>query len=82
MKACLSITKVTMETFFTSLSEPQIFILAGLVLFLLVALVARFFESRKHPRTPRSRYGDDHSQAITEMSQRTRAEAQRRESRA
>ncbi len=66
-----------METFFTSLSNPQILILAGLVLFLLIALVARFFESRKHPRTQRSRYGDDHSQAIAEMSQRTLAEAQR-----
>lgn len=63
----------------TNLSEPQLFLLAGLVLLLLVALVVRFIENRKNPRVSRSRYGEDHSQAITEMGNRTRAEAQRRE---
>ncbi len=63
----------------TSLNNPQILILAGLVLLLLVALGVRYFDSRKSPRTSRSRFGEDHSQAITEMGDRTRAEAQRRE---
>ncbi|MES2581091.1 MAG: hypothetical protein V4627_00115 [Pseudomonadota bacterium] len=63
----------------TSLNNPQILILAGLVVLLLVALLARHFEQRRNPRASRSRFGDDHSQAITEMGNRTRAEAQRKE---
>ena len=63
----------------TSLNNPQMLTLAGLVLLLLVALVARYFDHRKNSPTSRSRFGDDHSQAITEMGKRTRAEAQRKE---
>ena len=63
----------------TNLSNPQMLTLAGLILLLLVALIARYFDNRKNPNTPRSRFGEDHSQAITEMGNRTRAEAQRRE---
>ena len=63
----------------TSLNNPQMLIVAGLVLLLVVALVARYFNNRKNPNTSRSRFGEDHSQAITEMGNRTRAEAQRRE---
>jgi uncharacterized membrane protein YccC len=58
---------------------PQILIIGSLIALLLVALVARHFEHRRNPRTSHGRYGDDHSQAITEMSQRTLAEAQRKE---
>lgn len=65
-----------METY---LSNPQMLTLAGLILLLLVALIARYFDNRKNPNTSRSRFGEDHSQAITEMGNRTRAEAQRRE---
>lgn len=63
----------------TSLYNPQILILAALVLLLLVALVARYVGNRKNPRPPHGRFGEDHSQAITEMGNRTRQEAQRRE---
>ncbi len=62
-----------------SLNNPQVLIIAGIILLLLVALVMRYFDNRKNPRTSRSRFGEDHSQAITEMGNRTRAEAQRRE---
>lgn len=59
--------------------NPQILILAGLGLLLLIALLARRIGNRKNPHSTRSRYGDDHSQAITEMGNRTRLEAQRKE---
>ena len=62
-----------------SVDNPEILILAGLALLLLVALLARYVGNRKNPRTPRSRFGEDHSQAITEMGNRTRQEAQRKE---
>ena len=62
-----------------SVDNPQILILAGLALLLLVALLARQFGHRKNPRASRSRFGEDHSQAITEMGNRTRLEAQRQE---
>ncbi|QTN27889.1 hypothetical protein HZ993_21965 [Rhodoferax sp. AJA081-3] len=62
-----------------SVDNPQILILAGLALLLLVALLVRQFGHRKNPRTPRSRFGEDHSQAITEMGNRTRQDAQRKE---
>ncbi len=63
----------------TSLYNPQILILAGLVLLLLVALLVRYVGNRKNPRASRSRFGEDHSQAITEMGNRTRQETQRKE---
>jgi hypothetical protein len=62
-----------------SVDNPQILILAGLVLLLLVALLALHVGRRRNPRMSRSRFGEDHSQAITEMGNRTRLEAQRKE---
>jgi hypothetical protein len=62
----------------TSLYNPQILILAALVLLLLVALVARYVGNRKNPHPSHGRFGEDHSQAITEMGNRTRQEAQRK----
>ena len=58
---------------------PQILIIGSLIALLLVALVARHFDQRRHTNGSHSRFGDDHSQAITEMGNRTRAEAQRKE---
>jgi hypothetical protein len=59
--------------------NPQMFALAGSALLLVIALVARYVGHRKHPRVTRSRYGEDHSEAIAEMGKRSRAEAQRKE---
>lgn len=61
-----------------SVDNPQLLMLAGLVLLLLVALLARHVGHRKNLPT-RSRFGEDHSQAITEMGNRTRLEAERKE---
>ncbi|MES2950380.1 MAG: hypothetical protein V4858_17695 [Pseudomonadota bacterium] len=62
-----------------ALITPQMLILGGLVVLLLVALVARHFDQRRHTHGSRKRFGVDHSQEIFEMGKRTRAEAQRRE---
>jgi hypothetical protein len=59
---------------------PQMLIIGSLIALLLVGLVARHFDQRRHTTTgAHRRFGDDHSDAITEMGNRTRAEAQRKE---
>ena len=63
----------------TSLYNPQMIAIAGLVLLLLVALVVRYVIHRNNPPVSRNRFGDDHAQAITEMGNRTRLAAQREE---
>lgn len=55
----------------------QMLIIGSLIALLLVSLIARHFS--RHSHGSHSRYGDDHSAAITEMGNRTRAEAQRKE---
>jgi hypothetical protein len=62
-----------------AVATPQLLIVGSLIAVLLVALVARYFDQRGHTHGAHSRFGDDHSQAITEMGNRTRAEAQRKE---
>ena len=64
-----------METTLT----PQMITIAGLVLLLLVGLAARYFDHRRHTHGSHNRFGEDHSQAIAEMGERTRLEAQRKE---
>lgn len=61
-----------METAIT----PQILAIGGLSLFLLIALVLRHFSHRKPAP---SRFGESHSQAIADMGDRTRSDAQRKE---
>ena len=56
---------------------PQMLVIGSLIALLLVALVARHFDQRRHAHGSHHRFGEDHSQAITEMGQRTLAEAQR-----
>lgn len=58
---------------------PQMLIIGSLIAVLLVALVARHFDQRRETHGTHRRFGDDHSDAITEMGNRTRAEAQRKE---
>ena len=58
-------------------ATPQMLIIGSLIAILLVALIARYFDQRGNNHGSHSRFGDDHSQAITEMGNRTRAEAQR-----
>ena len=58
---------------------PQMLIIGSLIALLLVALVARHFDQRRHTHGTHHRFGDDHSDAITEMGNRTRLEAQRKE---
>lgn len=60
-------------------ATPQMLIIGSLIAILLVALIARFFDQRRHTEGSHGRFGDDHSQAIMEMGNRTRAEAQRKE---
>ena len=62
-----------MQTPFT----PQMLMLAGLAVVLVVALLARYFQQHGHPREHHPRFGPDHNQAITDMGNRTRAEAER-----
>ncbi len=62
-----------------ALITPQNLVIGGLVILLLVALVARYFEQRRHTHGSHNRFGTDHSQDILEMGRRTRAEAQRKE---
>lgn len=64
-----------METVIT----PQIFAIGGLSVLLLIALVLRYFSHRKPARNAGSRFGESHSQAIADMGDRTRTEAQRKE---
>ena len=59
--------------------NPQMLIIGGLIVLLLVALVARQFGQSRHTDGSHNRFGDDHSQAIAEMGERTRLEAQRKE---
>jgi uncharacterized membrane protein YccC len=58
---------------------PQMLIIGSLIAWLLVALVARHFDQRRHTHGTHHRFGDDHSDAIAEMGNRTRLEAQRNE---
>jgi hypothetical protein len=60
-------------------ANPQMIIIGSLIAILLVALIARHFDQRRQPDGAKGRFGDSHSQAITEMGNRTRAEAQRKE---
>lgn len=60
-------------------ATPQMLLIGGLIAILVVALIARYFDQRRHTHGSHNRFGDDHSQAITEMGNRTRAEAQRKE---
>ena len=64
-----------MDAFIT----PQNLAIAGLVILLLVALVARYAMKGRRNQEPSNRFGVDHSQDIFEMSQRTRADEQRKE---
>lgn len=63
-----------MQTPFT----PQILMLTGLIVLLVVALLARYFQRHSHTRE-HHRFGPDHAQEITDMGNRTRAEAERKE---
>ena len=58
---------------------PQLFIIGSLIALLVVALLARHFVQRRNTHGSHHRFGDDHGDAITEMGNRTRAEAQRKE---
>jgi hypothetical protein len=58
---------------------PQMLIIGSLIALLLVALVARHFGQRRHTNGTHHRFGDDHSDAIAEMGNRTRLEAQRKD---
>ena len=58
---------------------PQLLIIGSLIALLLVALLMRHFDQRRNTHGSHHRFGDDHGDAITEMGNRTRAEAQRKE---
>ena len=64
-----------METFITT----QSLTIGGLVVLLVVALAARYFVRRAQRRVQHQGYGLDHSQAMTDLSNRTRAAAERKE---
>lgn len=64
-----------MEMFITTQSLTVV----GLVVLLLVALAARYFVKRKQRRVQHQSYGLDHSQAMTDLANRTRAAAERKE---
>lgn len=59
-----------MDTTFT----PQMLIVGGLVVLLLVAMLVRNFAQRRRGQGPSNRFGADHSQDIFEMTRRTQAE--------
>jgi uncharacterized membrane protein YccC len=63
----------------TAAVTPQMFIIGCLIALLLVALVARHFYQRRQTHGTNRRFGDDHSDSITEMGNRTRLDAQRKE---
>jgi len=64
-----------METLFTT----QSLTIGGLIVLLLVALAARYFVQHEQRRVQHQSYGLDHSQAMTDLGNRTRAAAERKE---
>jgi len=64
-----------METLITT----QSLTIGGLVVLLVVALAARYFVQRKQRRPQHQSHGLDHSQAMADLTNRTRAAAERKE---
>lgn len=64
-----------METLITT----QTLTIGALVVLLVVALAARYFVRRKQRHDPHQSYGLDHSQAMEDLGNRTRAAAEHKE---
>lgn len=64
-----------METFIST----QSLTIGGLVVLLVVALAARYFVQRKQQHDQHQSYVLDHRQAMTDLGNRTRAAAERKE---
>ena len=64
-----------METLITT----QSLTIGALVVLLVVALAARYIVQRRQRRVQHQSYGLDHSQAMTDLGDRTRAAAERKE---